>query len=256
MKWADTWRRPLDYAVATVVVLAAWQLAALAIRSPALPTATAAVRALWQTRAAIAPQAGASLAVIIGATLIGMVGGLPLGLILGRLHLPDRLLSPIVFLLYPIPKVVFVPVLLVLLGLGNAPKVVLIALVIFFQTVVSTRDAARRVNRDFVDAMLALGMTKWQVIWFLILPNTWPAVCTAVRINIATAIAILFLAESIAGSSGLGYYIVQMWGQLNYPAMFAGIIALAILGVVLYEAVGALERHWLAWADDPGRAAQ
>ena len=248
--------RPVDYVLATVVVLAAWQLAAVAIGSPALPTATAAVQALWHSRAAIAPQTLASLWVIVGSTLIGMAAGLPLGLILGRMHLPDRLLSPIVFLLYPIPKVVFVPVLLVLLGLGNAPKVVLIALVIFFQTVVSTRDAARSVNRDFVDAMLALGMTRWQVIWYLILPATLPAVCTAVRINIATAIAILFLAESIAGSSGLGYYIVAMWGRLDYPSMFAGIIALAILGVVLYEAVGLFERHWLGWADTSATSAE
>jgi len=144
----------------------------------------------------------------------------------------------------------------VLFGLGNAPKVVLIALVVFFQTVISTRDAARRVNKDFVDAMLALGMTKWQVIWYLILPNTLPAVCTAVRINIATAIAILFLAESIAGSSGLGYYIVLMWGRFDFPSMFAGIVALAILGVLLYEGVGAVERRWLRWADQTSRAAE
>jgi len=81
------------------------------------------------------------------------------------------------------------------------------------------------------------------------LPVSLPAVCTAVRINIATAIAILFLAESIAGSSGLGYYIVQMWGRLDYAAMFAGIIALAVLGVALYEGVAAVEHHWLGWAD-------
>jgi len=246
--------RPLNYLLATLVVLVGWQLAALAIGSPALPTATAAVAALWRTKADIAPQALASLGVILAATFIGMICGLPLGLFLGRMPKLDRMVGPIVYLLYPIPKVVFVPVLLVLLGLGNAPKIVLIALVIFFQTVVSTRDAARRVDPGFVDAMRALGMSKWQVIWHLILPHTLPAVCTAVRINIATAIAILFLAESIAGSSGLGYYIVQMWGRIDYPAMFAGIIALAILGVVLYEGVGAIERRWLRWAELPSNA--
>ena len=242
--------------VATVAVLVAWQLVALAIGSPALPTATAAARALWVVRADMAPQALASLGVILLSTTIGMVTGLPLGLMLGRMPRLDRFVAPVVFLLYPIPKVVFVPVLLVLLGLGNAPKIVLIALVVFFQTVISTRDAARHVNKDFVDAMLAIGMTKWQVIWYLVLPNTMPSVCTAIRINIATAVAILFLAESIAGSSGLGYYIVLMWGRLDYPAMFAGIIALAILGVVLYEGVGAVERRWLRWAHQPTRAAE
>jgi len=241
-------RRPLTYLLATVFVLVAWQLLAWAIGSPALPTATRAFQALWQAKAAIAPQALASLLVIVSSTVLGMVLGLPIGLALGRLPGLDRFAAPVVFLLYPIPKVVFVPVLLVLLGLGNAPKVVLIAIVVFFQTIVSVRDAARAVPRDFVDAMAALGMRRRQVIAHLVLPATLPALCTAVRVNIATAIAILFLAESIAGSSGLGYYIVLMWGRLDYPSMFAGIIALAILGVVLYEAVGAAERHWLGWA--------
>jgi len=256
VKESSVRRHAIGYAIATIAVLVVWQLVAIAIHSPALPTATAAVRALWTARGAIAPQALASLGVIVSSMAIGMVTGLPLGLMLGRLPKFDRFLSPVVFLLYPIPKVVFVPVLLVLFGLGNAPKVVLIALVVFFQTVISTRDAARRVNKDFVDAMLALGMTKWQVIWYLILPNTLPAVCTAVRINIATAIAILFLAESIAGSSGLGYYIVLMWGRFDFPSMFAGIVALAILGVLLYEGVGAVERRWLRWADQTSRAAE
>lgn len=242
-------RRTLDYALATLAVLAVWQGLAALIGSPALPSATAAVAALWQHRAAIAPQALASLGVIVVSTLIGMAAGLPLGLLTGRLPRLDRFLAPVVFLLYPVPKIVFVPVLLVLLGLGDAPKVALIAIVVFFQTIVSVRDAARHVSQNFIDAMLALGMTKWQVIWYLVLPASLPAVCTAVRINIATAIAILFLAESIAGSSGLGYYIVLMWGRLDYPAMFAGILALAILGVLLYEAVGAVERRWLGWAD-------
>ena len=242
--------RALGYALATVFVLVAWQCVAWAVHSPALPTATSAVAALWKWRAAIAPQTLASLGVIVAAVALGMMLGLPIGLALGRTPALDRIVSPVVFLLYPIPKVVFVPVLLVLLGLGNTPKVVLIAIVIFFQTIVSTRDAARTVSRSFVDAMLALGMTRWQVTWYLVLPVSLPAVCTAVRINIATAIAILFLAESIAGSSGLGYYIVQMWGRLDYAAMFAGIIALAVLGVVLYEGVAAVERRWLGWADE------
>ena len=241
-------RRPLGYVLATAFVLVAWQLAALVIGSPALPTATRAVQALWQVKADIAPQALASLLVIVSSTALGMVLGLPIGLVLGRIPALDRIAAPVVFLLYPIPKVVFVPVLLVLLGLGNAPKVVLIAIVVFFQTIVSVRDAARAVPRDFVDAMSALGMRRRQVIVHLVLPATLPALCTAVRVNIATAIAILFLAESIAGSSGLGYYIVLMWGRLDYPAMFAGIIALAVLGVILYEAVAAAERHWINWA--------
>ena len=73
-------------------------------------------------------------------------------------------------------------------------------------------------------------------------PASLPEVFTALRIGSGTAIAVLFLAESIAGSSGLGWYIVDAWGRIDYPAMFAGIIAMGLLGVVLYEALDAVER--------------
>ena len=74
-----------------------------------------------------------------------------------------------------------------------------------------------------------------------------PDIFTALRIGTGTAIAVLFLAESFAGSNGLGYYIVDAWGRIDYPAMFAGIIAMALLGVVLYEALDALEGWVTRW---------
>jgi NitT/TauT family transport system permease protein len=81
----------------------------------------------------------------------------------------------------------------------------------------------------------------------VVLPAALPEIFTALRIGTGTAIAVLFLAESIAGTNGLGWYIVDAWGRIDYPSMFAGIIAMGLLGVVLYEALDAIESRVTRW---------
>ena len=93
----------------------------------------------------------------------------------------------------------------------------------------------------------SLGASSGQVFRHVVYPASLPDIFTALRIGTGTAIAVLFLAESIAGTNGLGWYIVDAWGRIDYPAMFAGIIAMALLGVVLYEALDAIERWATRW---------
>jgi NitT/TauT family transport system permease protein len=93
----------------------------------------------------------------------------------------------------------------------------------------------------------SLGATRWQIARHVVVPAAMPEIFTALRIGSGTAIAVLFLAESIAGSSGIGWYIVDAWGRLDYPAMFAGIIAMGLLGVALYEVLNALEARVTRW---------
>ena len=193
------------------------------------------------------PHVLVSLWRVVAAMAIGMGLALPAGVWIGRSRRVATVATPLIHLLYPIPKVVFLPVLLVLLGLGNAPKVVLIALTVFFQTLVSVRDAARAVPAPYLAAVRAFGANRWQTVWHVVLPASLPALFTSLRINVGTAIAILFLAESIAGDSGIGYYVMQMWAMIDYPAMFAGIIAMAAIGVALYETLELVEHVALRW---------
>jgi len=240
-------RRVAGYAIALVLIFGVWWALAAGLGSPAFPAPVPAVAALVADISRITPHVAISLGRIVAAMVIGMGLALPCGLVIGRSRRVAMVGTPLIHLLYPIPKVVFLPVLLVLLGLGNAPKIILIALVIFFQTLVSVRDAARAIPPPFLAAVKAFGAKRWDVIWQVILPATAPAVFTSLRINVGTAIAILFLAESIAGNSGIGYYVMQMWGMLDYQAMFAGVIAMGVMGVLLYEILELIEHLALRW---------
>lgn len=239
--------RVLEVSGATFVLVATWWALSIAVGSPALPAPLAALSALARLAPSLIGHALVSLWRVSAAMALGALFGVPAGLALGRSRKADAVLGPIVFLTYPIPKVVFLPVLLVLLGLGDAPKIALIALIVFFQVLVTARDAARGVPQSSVVSVRSLGGTALDIARHVVIPASLPDVFTALRIGTGTAIAVLFLAESIAGTDGLGYYIVDAWGRIDYPAMFAGIIAMALLGLALYEALDAAETRLTRW---------
>lgn len=235
------------YIWGTVFVLALWWLLAIAINSPALPSPLETVPVLVGNFYELVPEFGISLFRILLAMMIGTILGAPLGIFIGRSRYADALLSPVMYILYPLPKIVLLPILFVLIGIGGEAKIVLIAIAVFFQMAVTMRDAAKAVPRESVEAMLSFGASKWQVLIRVIVPSTLPALFTALRVTTASAIAILFIAESMAGSSGLGYYIMHSWSILEYRDMFAGIVVMGILGILLYELFDFFEHRLTAW---------
>ena len=240
-------RKALGYIWGTVFVIALWWVCAAAIGSPALPTPLKTLFALGENISRIAPEFWISLARILLSMFLGALFGVPLGLWVGRSKRGDAIFGPVLYVLYPVPKIVFLPVLFVLFGLGGQGKVVLIAIAVFFQMMVTMRDAAKNVLPGAVESMRSLGAGKFAIYKDAILPATIPDLFTALRITCGTAVAILFIAESMAGSSGLGYFIMHAWSLLEYEQMFAGIVAMALLGVILYEAFDIAEKRLTRW---------
>jgi NitT/TauT family transport system permease protein len=247
-------RKALGYLGAIAFLLLTWQLVAMAVDSPALPPPTVAIPTFVDQIPELWQQLLVSTWRVLAAMLLGTVIAVPLGLVVGRSPRLDALMAPIIFVTYPIPKVVFLPVLMILLGLGDLSKVSLIALIIFFQILVTARDAAKAVPEASVVSVRSLGASRGQVFRHVVFPASLPEVFTALRISTGTAVAVLFISESFAGTSGLGWYIVDAWGRIDYPAMFAGIIAMALLGVVLSEALDLVEHRVTRWRRAEGAA--
>jgi ABC-type nitrate/sulfonate/bicarbonate transport system permease component len=238
----------LGYAGALAFLFVAWELGSLAIHSPALPPPGSAIGTFAKL---FFPQLLPHLAIsgyrVVAAVLMASVAAVPLGLALGRSPRADAVFAPVVFLLYPVPWVVLLPVFLVLLGIGDAPKIALITVIVFFQLLVTSRDAARAIPAASVLSVRSLGATRLQVFLHVVVPAAVPDIFTALRIASGTAVAVLFLSETVAGTSGLGWYIMDAWGRVAYRDMFAGILALALLGVVLYELLEAAEARLAPW---------
>jgi 4-hydroxybenzoate polyprenyltransferase len=159
----------------------------------------------------------------------------------------DEYLSPFVFLTYPVPKIVLLPVFLVLFGLGDFSKIFMIALIIGYQILVATRDSVLGLDKKYIDSFRSMGGTPGQTLRHVIIPAALPQAFTALRIGTGTGIAVLFFVESFATSSGLGYFIMDAWGRFAFDRMFAGIIGMSLLGVLLYEVFNYLEKSICAW---------
>jgi len=97
----------------------------------------------------------------------------------------------------------------------------------------------------------SLGASKLDVARHVVFPSALPSIFTALRISAGTAVAVLFVVESIAGNTGVGFYIVNAWGRIDYATMFAGIIAMALMGVSIYEILNFAENRFVKWAPKP-----
>jgi NitT/TauT family transport system permease protein len=122
-------------------------------------------------------------------------------------------------------------------------------MILFFQILVTTRDAVRNVSNYYILSLRSLGAGEKDVYWHVILPAIVPKILTAMRISIGTAIAVLFFAESFATTNGLGYVIIDSWSRANYEDLYSGIISMALLGFLLYVVVELLERKLCRWVD-------
>lgn len=232
-------------ALAGLSLLIVWQLASLLLDSPVLPPPLLVLAALAkQAPRNLGKHFLASTARVMASTMLAAATATPLGLVMGQSARINRLLSPVIYLLYPIPKIVFLPIVLLLLGIGDTSKIFIIAIIQFFQVLVVVRDEAANLRPELIDSVRSLGAGRRALLRFVYLPASLPAVLTALRVSVGTAVAVLFFAESFATTLGLGYYIfVETWTRLAYAEMYAGVLAMSALGLGMYFLIDGLERR-------------
>jgi NitT/TauT family transport system permease protein len=235
--------------IAILVILLVWQLAAWMVHRPILPSPVLVAQVfVSELGHGLLADFLASLWRVLASTILAIALAAPAGLILGQSKQLNRFFAPIIYLTYPIPKVVFVPVVLLFLGIGDAPKIAIIFLILFFQILVLVRDQAAALRPELIQSVRSLGAGRRALFTFVYLPASLPAILTALRQSVGTAVAVLYIAELYATQKGLGYYIYINGSTLfNYPAMYAGIVAMSLLGLGLYFSVDWLERRLAAW---------
>jgi NitT/TauT family transport system permease protein len=187
---------------------------------------------------------------VVASSVLALITAVPAGLALGQSPRWNQILSPVIYLLYPFPKVVLVPVLIILFGIGNFPKILIIFIILFFQILVLVRDQAASIDTELIQSVRSLGAGRRALFRWVYFPASLPAVLTALRQSVGTAVAVLYVAELFATRQGLGYYIYLKGNTLfDYPAMYAGILAMSLLGFGLYFSVEWLEGVVCPWLD-------
>ena len=235
--------------LAIVVLLFLWEMASLLVNEPILPgPVTVGQTFLDEITGDLASHFLYSTARVLASVILAVLLAVPAGLILGQSERLNQLFSPFVYMLYPIPKVVLIPVILLLFGVGDLPKIVIIFLILFFQILVLVRDSAANIEPKMILSVRSLGAGRRALFRYVYLPASLPAILTALRQSVGTAVAVLYVAELFATQKGLGYYISLNGSTLlNYPAMYAGVVAMSLLGLGLYFTVDILERRLCRW---------
>jgi NitT/TauT family transport system permease protein len=240
-------KRHLLLAILALIVV--WQMVAMIINRPILPPPLQVGREFIQEiQKDLIYHFLASLWRVLASTALAILIAAPLGLILGQSKRLNAVISPVVYLVYPIPKVVLVPIILLIFGVGDLPKIMIIFLILFFQILVLVRDQAASLRPELIQSVRSIGAGRRALFRYVYVPASLPAILTALRQSIGTAVAVLYIAELFATQQGLGYYIYLNGSTFfNYPAMYAGVIAMSILGLGLYFSVDWLERRFCSW---------
>jgi ABC-type nitrate/sulfonate/bicarbonate transport system permease component len=184
---------------------------------------------------------------ILVSMLIATAIGVPLGLWIGQNRRWDKYIYPLVYVTYPIPKIVLLPIIILFLGIGDVSKIFLISLILVFQVLVIARDTSRNIPGEYILSLRSLGATKFQLLKYVYIPACLPSTLTSLRLNVAVSIAVLYLAESFATMSGLGYYIMDTWQRLDYKRMYAGVLAMSLIGAAAFIILAEIESRACRW---------
>ena len=231
------------------ILLVAWAIVALVLKSPLLPTPWAVIGTFFADLPEglgwhVLMSAWRIIVSILAATIIA----LPLGLALGQNQRLSKFFRPLIYITYPIPKIALLPIIILFLGIGEAGKIFLLSFILFYQVLIVVWDASTNVQPEFVHSVRSLGANKRQLLRYVYFPACLPAILTSLRISTGIAIAVLYVAESFATNSGLGYYIMNSWQSLAYPKMYSAILGLCLLGLVLYFGFEQTEKRFCRWA--------
>ncbi len=239
--------RKYPFLYSCLIILVVWTLANLWIDQSFMPSPYQTLIYLMSHLGLIALHLMASLYRIFIAIIITAVLGSAVGMLTARSKSVDAWLSPLLYTLYPIPKIAFLPLLMLFLGLGDVSKIALVSLILFFQIALSIRDSVKAIHPSYFLAIKSLGASKWQAYQHVIIPAVLPGLFTSLRISVGTSISVLFFAENFATQYGIGYYIMDSWLRLDYTGMFSGIVAISFMGAALFGLLDFLEARICKW---------
>lgn len=239
-----------------LAVLLLWQLASNLglIDQRYVPSPVAIAEAGWNLTLSgeLGRHIAASLKRLAIGFVVGAIPGVFIGMAMGLNRWLRALIDPLVAALYPIPKIAILPLLMLLFGLGDTSKVVVVAMSVLFLTIISTTVGVLQIDRIYFDVARNFGTPWYKLFLRVILPGALPEIFAGLRIAMGVSLVVLVGAEFVASNTrtGIGYLIWSSWETLVVEKMFVGIIVITVLGVISTFLLHELERLLIPWRYD------
>ena len=202
---------------------------------------------LWSTRELLKDTVASLWRVGVGFLLAALLS-IPVGVLMGSFPSIRALLEPIFGLMRYMPAPAFIPLLILYLGIGEAPKITLIFIGVFFFNSLMVMDTVKFVSKDLIEATYTLGGNRWQTLMQVIFPHTLPGIIDACRINLAAAWQLVIVSELIAATEGLGRRISVAGRFLRTDEIFVGLIVIGVIGLTFDLLFQYLLRVSCKWA--------
>jgi putative hydroxymethylpyrimidine transport system permease protein len=221
-----------------------------------LPAPHEVAKSLWTDRSLLLHDLGVTAQEVLLGIAVAVVLGLLFAVAVHFFRPVRRAVYPLLVASQTIPVPVIAPLLVVWLGFGLGPKLLVIGLICFFPVTVSTLDALATVDPALLKLMRTLDASRWQVFRRVEAPTALPAIFSGARIAVAVAVIAAVLGETAGSSDGLGHLITIASGELETAQAYAAVVLLSALAIVLFVALTALERVLVPWAKTPGGTAR
>jgi ABC-type nitrate/sulfonate/bicarbonate transport system permease component len=231
-----------------VALLLWWELAARNGQAPRyLPAPSIVANTLWGMAYGgdLWRHVQASLYRGYSGFAIGACAGLLVGLAAGLSRWVRGFFEPIVAIVYPIPKVAFLPLIIIWFGLGHSSKIVIVSVSVFFPVFLAAYYSVRSVNQTFLWSARSMGAGPVRSFLQVLLPAALPEIFSGLRVGLALSFIVLFASELMGSSSGLGYLIVLGEDNVRFDIMLAGIVTIGLLGFISDRILLAARSHLL-----------
>lgn len=190
---------------------------------------------------------GISLYRIIAGFVIGTIPGIIIGLAMG-LFWPIRVfLMPLASAIYAVPKIAILPLVIIMFGIGELSKIMIVAISIFFLVALNTMSGVLAIDSQYRDVARNLGASRWELFWTVAFPGSLPAIFTGMRLSLGFALVVIVGTEFLAADKGIGFMIWQSYQTLRIQQMFVGLVITGIMGWALTLLLDLIEQVVVPW---------
>lgn len=252
--WRTTQEIWLPFVVIALLVLI-WEAACRVFAVPGflLPSPSAIWGETWGMRKQVMMHSGATLFTVLVGFVVSVAISLPLAVALTASRLIANAIYPVLILTQSIPKVALAPILVVVLGANELPRIVITFLVAFFPLVLSSAAGLLAVPPELIELGKACRASRWQELVRIRLPYAMPFVFSGLKAAIALAVVGAVVAEFVNADRGLGYLIISATAFFKVPLAWGALIILSIMGIAMFQVVVAIERLLVPWSSNNGK---
>jgi len=236
--------------LAMAVLLALWELACIVFDLPEilLPRPTRVFEVFVQRIDILLAFCWDTLWTTVLGFLIAIAGGVVLGVLIGASPLVYSGLYPLLIAFNAVPKVAIVPILMIWVGVGALPAVITAFVISFFPIVVNVATGLATIEPEMIDVLKSLGASRFEILRKVGIPRAMPYLFASLKVAITLAFIGSVISETVGGNRGIGFLMLSAGARNDAPTTFAGLFAIAIMGVAMYAVCALVEKRMTRWA--------